>query len=56
VNQLVIYHHGHSASGGHYTPDVLHPNRYPGAKLGEGRVRIDDELVSDVGAVDGGEG
>lgn len=43
-----IYHHGHSASGGHYTLDVLHPNRYPGAKLKEGWVRIDDELVSDV--------
>ena len=31
--------------------DVLHPNRYPGsvnAKIKEGWVRIDDELVSDV--------
>jgi len=26
----VLYHHGLSASGGHYTLDVLHPNRYPG--------------------------
>ncbi|KAJ3570230.1 hypothetical protein NP233_g4540 [Leucocoprinus birnbaumii] len=43
-----IYHHGHSASGGHYTLDVLHPNRYPGAKIREGWVRIDDELVSDL--------
>lgn len=44
-----LYHHGHSASGGHYTLDVLHPNRYPGAtKSREGWVRIDDELVSDV--------
>ncbi|KIM48550.1 hypothetical protein M413DRAFT_437769 [Hebeloma cylindrosporum] len=25
----VLYHHGTSASGGHYTLDVLHPNRYP---------------------------
>ena len=25
----VLYHHGLSASGGHYTLDVLHPNRYP---------------------------
>ncbi|KAF5344161.1 hypothetical protein D9756_011412 [Leucocoprinus leucothites] len=47
-----IYHHGHSASGGHYTLDVLHPNRYPGAKIREGWVRIDDELVSDVRAED----
>lgn len=46
--RLVIYHHGYSASGGHYTLDVLHPNRYPGTKVREGWVRIDDELVSDV--------
>ena len=48
---LVLYHHGFSASGGHYTLDVLHPNRYPGsvnAKNREGWVRIDDELVSDM--------
>jgi ubiquitin carboxyl-terminal hydrolase 10 len=45
---IAIYHHGHSASGGHYTLDVLHPNRYPGARIREGWVRIDDELVSDV--------
>ncbi|CAA7271095.1 unnamed protein product [Cyclocybe aegerita] len=47
-----LYHHGQSASGGHYTLDVLHPNRYPStnptAKPREGWVRIDDELVSDV--------
>ncbi|KAF9554587.1 cysteine proteinase [Agrocybe pediades] len=47
-----IYHHGLSASGGHYTLDVLHPNRYPSAnpaaKPREGWVRIDDNLVSDV--------
>ncbi|KAJ7642001.1 hypothetical protein FB45DRAFT_901565 [Roridomyces roridus] len=40
----VIYHHGISAGGGHYTLDVLHPAR--------GWVRIDDELVSDVRAED----
>ncbi|KAJ2915233.1 hypothetical protein MD484_g5175, partial [Candolleomyces efflorescens] len=47
-----LYHHGLSASGGHYTLDVLHPNRYPSfnsnTKPKEGWVRIDDELVSDV--------
>jgi len=36
VDQRVIYRHGHPASGGHYTLDVLHPNRYPGAKAREG--------------------
>ena len=60
----VLYHHGLSASGGHYTLDVLHPNRYAslavptsaaGAVSGagalkprEGWIRIDDDLVSDV--------
>ncbi|KAJ7205534.1 hypothetical protein GGX14DRAFT_367896 [Mycena pura] len=44
-----IYHHGASASGGHYTLDVLHPTR---SAAGEGWVRIDDELVSDVRPMD----
>lgn len=44
----VLYHHGLSASGGHYTLDVLHPNRDLNAKPREGWIRIDDELVSDV--------
>ncbi|KAJ7729490.1 hypothetical protein B0H14DRAFT_2479923 [Mycena olivaceomarginata] len=53
----VVYHHGVSASGGHYTLDVLHPTRFPGSATGtgserEGWVRIDDELVSDVRPVD----
>ncbi|KAJ6462440.1 hypothetical protein C8R45DRAFT_1026783 [Mycena sanguinolenta] len=53
----VVYHHGVSASGGHYTLDVLHPTRFPATSTGaagerEGWVRIDDELVSDVRPVD----
>lgn len=46
-----LYHHGVSASGGHYTLDVLHPNRdgvQGGTRAREAWVRIDDELVSDV--------
>lgn len=51
---IVLYHHGLSASGGHYTLDVLHPNidnvsgTGPTVKPREGWIRIDDELVSDV--------
>lgn len=48
LNPSVLYHHGLSASGGHYTLDVLHPNRDGGVKPREGWIRIDDELVSDV--------
>ncbi|KAF8207547.1 hypothetical protein K438DRAFT_1815196 [Mycena galopus ATCC 62051] len=53
----VVYHHGVSASGGHYTLDVLHPTRFPATSTGtagerEGWVRIDDELVSDVRPAD----
>ena len=46
----VLYHHGQSAAGGHYTLDVLHPNRSAdlSTKAGEGWIRIDDELVSDL--------
>lgn len=47
----VVYHHGPSASGGHYTIDILHPNRdnvSPPTKPREAWIRIDDELVSDV--------
>jgi ubiquitin carboxyl-terminal hydrolase 10 len=47
---LALYHHGQSATGGHYTLDVLHPNRNAdlAAKPREGWIRIDDELVSDL--------
>jgi ubiquitin carboxyl-terminal hydrolase 10 len=42
----VLYHHGTSASGGHYSVDVLHPNAHEGS--GEAWLRIDDEVVSTV--------
>jgi ubiquitin carboxyl-terminal hydrolase 10 len=42
----VLYHHGTSASGGHYTVDVLHPNAHEGS--GEAWLRIDDGIVSTV--------
>ncbi|KAJ7648997.1 hypothetical protein DFH06DRAFT_1208718 [Mycena polygramma] len=48
----VIYHHGVSASGGHYTLDVMHPTRFGAGAGGEGWVRVDDELVSDVRPAD----
>ncbi|KAH9981757.1 hypothetical protein BJV74DRAFT_778415 [Russula compacta] len=47
----VLYHHGVSAGGGHYTLDVLHPNRDGGAQgsgSGEAWLHIDDETVSAV--------
>ncbi|OSD08397.1 cysteine proteinase [Trametes coccinea BRFM310] len=44
----VLYHHGPSASGGHYTLDVLHPNRELSDRPRPAWIRIDDELVSDV--------
>ncbi|PCH37812.1 cysteine proteinase [Wolfiporia cocos MD-104 SS10] len=44
----VLYHHGQSASGGHYTIDVLHPNRDLNDKPRAAWIRIDDELVSDI--------
>jgi hypothetical protein len=40
----VLYHHGESAGGGHYTVDVLHPNE--NSSSGEGWLHIDDEAVS----------
>ena len=40
----VLYHHGESAGGGHYTVDVLHPNG--DGDIGEVWLHIDDEAVS----------
>ncbi|CAL1705379.1 unnamed protein product [Somion occarium] len=48
----VLYHHGQSASGGHYTLDVLHPNRDMNDRPRAAWIRIDDELVSDIRADD----
>lgn len=42
----VLYHHGESASSGHYSVDVLHQNEDSGS--GEAWLRIDDEAVSTV--------
>ena len=40
----VLYHHGKSAGSGHYTVDVLHPNKDSGG--GEAWLHIDNEAVS----------
>jgi len=40
----VLYHHDTSASGGHYTVDVLHPNAH--GDSGDVWLHIDDESVS----------
>lgn len=42
----VLYHHGQSAEGGHYTVDVLHPNGNRGGR--EVWLHIDDETVTTV--------
>ena len=43
----VLYHHGESAGGGHYTVDVLHPPNGDG-DTGKVWLHIDDEAVSPV--------
>ena len=43
----VLYHHGESAGSGHYSVDVLHPNRDDDTGE-EGWLHIDDETVSPV--------
>lgn len=40
-SQTVVYHHGASATGGHYTACVLKQN-------GQGWLHLDDELVENV--------
>jgi ubiquitin carboxyl-terminal hydrolase 10 len=40
----VLYHHGESAGGGHYTVDVLRPNAH--GDSGDVWLHIDDEMVS----------
>ena len=42
----VLYHHGESADGGHYTVDVLHQSEAGGSV--ESWVHVDNELVSAV--------
>lgn len=42
----VLNHHGESAGNGHYTVDLLHPNRKSGT--GEAWLHIDDGAVSTV--------
>lgn len=51
----MLYHHGLSATGGHYTLDVLHPNRdstSPPARAREAWVRFDDDLVTNLNSED----
>jgi ubiquitin carboxyl-terminal hydrolase 10 len=40
----VLYHHGKSAGGGHYTVNVHHPNAHGGSE--DVWLHIDDETVS----------
>ena len=44
----VLYHHGESASSGHYSVDVVNPNEDSSSWSGEAWLHIDDEAVSPV--------
>ena len=46
----MLNHHGSSATGGHYTLDVLHPD--PREEGHEGWIRFDDEIMQNVRAED----
>ena len=46
----VLYHHGVTPGGGHYSVDVLHP--YGDGGNGEAWLHIDDEIVSKAGHED----
>jgi ubiquitin carboxyl-terminal hydrolase 10 len=46
----VLYHHGESASSGHYTVDVLRPNG--DSDTGEVWLHIDNEAMSPMGHED----
>jgi ubiquitin carboxyl-terminal hydrolase 10 len=46
----VLYHHGDSAGGGHYTIDILHPNGDGNTE--EDWLHIDDEVVTRMGHED----
>jgi ubiquitin carboxyl-terminal hydrolase 10 len=46
----VLYHHGDSAGGGHYTIDVLHSDG--DGNTGEDWLHIDDEVVTPMGHED----
>ena len=46
----ILYHHGESASSGHYTVDFLHQNG--DGDTGEVWMHIDNEIVSRIGYED----
>jgi ubiquitin carboxyl-terminal hydrolase 10 len=48
--RTVLNHHGSSATGGHYTLDVLHPD--PREEGREGWIRLDDDIVQNIRSED----